>query len=57
MTKKAAEARRQYKRQWAKRNPEKIRQYQENYWNKKAEQIAAPQSDPDEKTREGETKL
>lgn len=38
MTAQAAEARRAYKRKWAKQNPEKIRQYQQAYWNKKAEQ-------------------
>lgn len=27
---------RAYKRKWSKDNPEKINQYQENYWSKKA---------------------
>lgn len=40
MTAKAAELRRAYKRQWAKNNPEKIRQYQQKYWNKQAEAAA-----------------
>ena len=41
MTDKAKEARRAYKRKWAKENPEKIRAQQERYWNKKAEAAAA----------------
>ena len=51
MTKKAAEARRQYKREWAKRNPEKIREYQERYWNKRAEETETA-SQPDTKETE-----
>lgn len=38
MTAKAAELRRAYKRQWAQQNPDKIRQYQQTYWDRKAEQ-------------------
>ena len=41
MTDAAKEARRAYKRAWNKANPERVRQYNENYWNKKAEQQAA----------------
>lgn len=52
MTKKAAEARKQYKREWAKRNPEKIREYQERYWNKRAEETEAALQ-PDSKGAEG----
>ena len=37
MTEKAKEARRAYKRQWQRNNPEKVKKYQENYWNKQAE--------------------
>lgn len=52
MTEKAAEARRAYKREWAKRNPEKIKEYQSRYWTKKAEAAA---SDPEgEQQRGGE---
>lgn len=44
-TDKAAEAaraaRRAYKREWAKANPEKIRGYQLKYWEKRAAQQAA----------------
>lgn len=41
MTDAAKEARRQYKRQWAKNNPEKIKAQQERYWTKRAEEQAA----------------
>lgn len=40
MTDAAKEARRAYKRAWNKANPERVKAYQENYWNKKAEQAA-----------------
>lgn len=36
MTEKAKEARRAYKREWNKKNPDKIKQYNETFWNKKA---------------------
>lgn len=39
----AAAARREYKRQWAKKNPDKIKAQQERYWSKKADQTAAKQ--------------
>ncbi|MCR4745526.1 MAG: hypothetical protein K5894_09915 [Lachnospiraceae bacterium] len=35
---KAKEARRAYKRQWARNNPDKIRAQQERYWQKKAKE-------------------
>lgn len=58
MTAKAAEARRAYKRKWAKQNPEKIRQYQQTYWSRKAEQAereaeAASRSDTAAPEQEG----
>ena len=37
MNEQAKQLRREYKRAWNKRNPDKVRQYQENYWNRKAE--------------------
>lgn len=43
MTDAAKEARRAYKRQWAKDNPEKIRKYQSNYWTKKALEVQQAQ--------------
>ena len=36
----AAEARRAYKRKWAKENPDKIRAQQERYWEKRAARAA-----------------
>lgn len=36
MTAQAAEARKAYKRAWAKKNPDRIKQYQSRYWEKKA---------------------
>lgn len=42
MTEQAKEARRAYKREWARKNPEKVKAQQERYWKKKAaEQVAA----------------
>ena len=37
MTDKAKEARRAYKRAWQRANPDRVKKYQETYWNKKAE--------------------
>ena len=37
MTDAAKEARRAYKRAWAQANPEKVKQYQANYWQKQAQ--------------------
>lgn len=37
MTPEAINARREYKRQWAKANPDKVRAQQERYWAKKAD--------------------
>lgn len=36
LSKEALEARKNYHREWQKANPEKIKEYQVNYWNKKA---------------------
>lgn len=41
MNEQAKEARRAYKRQWQKENRDKIRRYQEKYWEKKAAEAAA----------------
>lgn len=40
MNEAAKAARRAYKREWNKRNPDKLRKYQEDYWNRKAKQAA-----------------
>lgn len=42
----AKEARRQYKRQWAKNNPEKVKAQQERYWAKRA--AAQAEQEPEE---------
>ena len=39
MNGKATAARREYMKQWRKKNPERIRQYTETYWEKKAEEM------------------
>lgn len=36
MDEKALAARRAYKREWARKNPDKIRAQQQRYWEKKA---------------------
>lgn len=58
MNEAAKEARRAYKRKWQRENRDKVRQYQETYWNRKAQEAAAaaqPAGDPAEAipTREG----
>ena len=35
----AREVRNAYYREWRKKNPEKMKQYQENYWKKKAQKM------------------
>ena len=37
MSKAAVEARKAYRREWYKANPEKQKEYQARYWNKKAQ--------------------
>ena len=41
MNNKAIEMRRAYKREWYKRNKDKAKEYQERYWNKKADEAEA----------------
>lgn len=41
MTEQAKEARRAYKREWNRRNRDKVRAAQARYWNRKAEAAAA----------------
>ena len=50
MNEQAIEARRAYKREWAKANPDKVREQQERYWTKKAAQAAAAQMQETETT-------
>ena len=37
----SVEARRAYKREWARRNPDKVKAAQQRYWEKKAAQMQA----------------
>ena len=41
MTEAAKEARRAYKREWARNNPEKVKAHQERFYAKKAAEAAA----------------
>lgn len=41
MNEKAKEARRAYRREWAKKNPDKVRAITERYWTKKAQAAEA----------------
>lgn len=45
MTDKALEARRAYKREWARRNPDKIRAQQARHWERKAAAAAQRQAE------------
>ena len=49
MTDAAKEARRQYKRQWAKNNPEKVKAQQDRYWAKRAAAEAEQEQEQEEK--------
>lgn len=46
----AAEARRQYKREWNAKNPDKVKAAQARYWQRKAERAARQRQD--DKTKE-----
>lgn len=57
LTEQAKEARREYKRQWARRNPDKVRAQQERHWERKAaeqRQDLPPDLPPEPQQREGE---
>ena len=45
MTEQAREARRAYKREWNRKNRDKVRAAQERYWNKKAAEGTAETDD------------
>ena len=51
MTEEALEARRSYKRRWAKDNREKVREAQERYWQKIADKAAADKEKTGEEER------
>ncbi len=44
MTKEAIEARRAYRREWARKHPENVKAQQQRYWEKKAREAAAAQT-------------
>ena len=50
MTKEAIAARREYKRQWAKKNPDKVRAQQRRYWEKRGQEAAGAGQADKEKT-------
>ena len=51
MTEAAKEARRAYRRQWQRDNRDKVKQYQANYWERKAQRAAADQAAQDPRQR------
>ena len=51
MTEAAKEARRAYKRKWQQEHRDKVKQYQINYWNRKAQ--AADHTEPADAPQEG----
>ena len=44
----AKKARRDYRREWAKRNPDRIREYARRHWEKKAAEIEERNSENEE---------
>ncbi len=51
MENKAAEARRAYMREWRRKNRERVKAYNERYWNRKAE---AAEADTEEQEKGSE---
>ena len=51
MENKAAEARRKYMKEWRKRNRDRVKAYNERYWNRKAE---AAEADTEEQEKGSE---
>ena len=39
LSEKAKEAKKEYYKKWRKKNPDKIKKYQEDYWNRKAQKF------------------
>ena len=50
MTDEAKAARREYKRQWRKNNPDKVKAQQDRYWQKKAEEAEQEMKQKDGRT-------
>lgn len=44
MTEAAREARREYKKAWYRANADRVKKYQEDYWNRRAEKLAAQEA-------------
>ena len=53
MTEQAKEARRAYKREWNEKNRERIRKYQEDYWERKYREGMAARQEPAQGDRGG----
>lgn len=49
MNEQAKAARREYKRKWAQKNPDKVKAQQERYWTKKAAEAAKKQEQTDDR--------
>ena len=54
LSEQAAEARREYKRRWAKENPDKIRAQQDRYWTRRAQAQAMADQQAEAKTAQVE---
>ena len=48
MTEAARAARREYKKKWQRENADKVKKYQADYWNRKAQAAAAAAGDHDD---------
>lgn len=56
MTEAARAARREYKKKWQRENADKVKKYQADYWNRKAQEAAAAAQDHDDpQPQEGTT--
>ena len=53
MTDEMREAKRAYEREWARKNPEKVKARRERFWAKKAAQLAAAEGQQGEQAAEG----
>lgn len=53
LSEEAKRKRLEYLRQWRKRNPDKVRMYTANYWNRKAEQDTTIQTDKEREVNNG----
>lgn len=52
MTEEARRARNAYRRAWAKAHPDKVKAWQEHYWEKKARQLEQEQTPPAEEEKQ-----